>query len=85
MINPKIIRVITEYPRRDPTDGGPSGDYTCVEVWVDLDLAARFGDEYHDKGKAKADAFVAGVKYAIEFSTNVKAPETWYVDRWPCE
>lgn len=81
---PSTIRIITVYSRR-ADDGGPSGDYRSVEVWFDFQLVATYGDEYHDKGKDKASAFVQGAATAWEIAFGIRGPEPYPVDRWPTE
>jgi hypothetical protein len=38
-------------------------DYVAVEVYVDGNLAAQYGNHYDDKGKEKAEAFVEALEY----------------------
>lgn len=84
---PHVIRVITVYDGNELDDDGvnqPAGDYTSVEVWFDLTLVVKFGDHYHDQGHIKADAFIAGATHAWKVAYDLTAPNTFYVDRYPC-
>lgn len=83
---PTVIRVITVYDKNEVGEDGinyPSGDYTSVEVWFDCAKVAEFGDQYHDQGRVKADAFISGATLAWKVAYKLDAPETWYVDRYP--
>jgi hypothetical protein len=57
------IEIVTHYDKDDPEYGG---DYHNVEVFVGGVIAGEWGDYYHDKGDLCAEAFVAGIKYALK-------------------
>jgi hypothetical protein len=38
-----------------------SGDYSRIEIFRDDVLVMEYGDQYHDKGRDKAEAFFDGI------------------------
>jgi hypothetical protein len=59
---PKKVWVNYTFPSKN--DFG--GDYCGVEVVFDGKVVETYGDYYHDKGDAKAEAFIAGFFAAHE-------------------
>ncbi len=52
------IEVITRYADEDPQC---LSDYCEVQVWVNGEQRACYGDAYHEKGRERAQGFVDGV------------------------
>jgi hypothetical protein len=68
----------------DSDDDIVHGDYTSVEVYFDTEKIQEYGDEYHDKGQRKAEAFVAGARHAWKGALDIDVPSpivTSRVDR----
>lgn len=38
-----------------------SGDYSRIEIYRDDVLVQEYGDQYHDKGREKAEGFFDGI------------------------
>lgn len=61
--HPKYLTIIIHYPR---SDAGRYSDYIDVTIEDEFGReVANYGDDYHDKGTAKAEGFVAGVKLCV--------------------
>ena len=55
--------IVTTHFSEDDTDFG--GDYFSIDIKTeDGTEVTSFGDQYHDKGEDKVDAFVEGVEWA---------------------
>lgn len=65
-----MIKILTRYSKHDPKF---MGDYREIEVYINRAKVAQWGDDYHDKGWEKANAWVQGYCYAnnISFNKNV--------------
>lgn len=55
------IEILTHFASDDPKC---SGDYASVNLVVDGKEVACWGDDYHDKGAEKAEAFVEGIVWS---------------------
>lgn len=64
------IEVVTHYFEDDPNF---YGDYAFITIEEDGKVVKTFGDYYHDKGKEKAEGFIAGLEYSgVEFDITYK-------------
>ena len=54
-----ITRVVTHYAKDDPKF---LGDHVGIQIFVDDELAAEYGDNYHDEGSPKMSGFIDGVQ-----------------------
>jgi hypothetical protein len=48
------------------------GDYDAIEVIIDGETVAEYGDHYHDKGFEKAEGFVEGYLFALNKECKIK-------------
>lgn len=64
------FKVITHYSQDDEDCGG---DYESVTIEDERGtVVARYGDYYHDKGCHKAEAFLDGVRFALQEDIEVE-------------
>lgn len=61
MIN---FRIESEFESEDEFGTDPYG----YSLFIDDKLAAGYGDDYHDKGREKCQAFIEGYCYAKEIA-----------------
>jgi len=55
------------YPNEDELDG----DYWEIELELNGEIIAKYGDYYHDKGSEKAKGFIKGYAYANNWKEKV--------------
>ena len=58
------FKIITHF---EVEDEECSGEYTSVEILDEKgNSIVKYGDYYHDKGRQKAEAFLDGLKFALQ-------------------
>lgn len=55
----KVLKIVTHFSVEDPEF---ISDYVSVEVFLDGNRVASYGDAYHDRGAEKARGFEDGVR-----------------------
>lgn len=58
------IKIITHYAEDDPSC---ENDYYQIEIFVNDKLVKTYGDQYHDKGREKAQGFMDGIRALTEY------------------
>lgn len=66
---PSKITIKTYY---DKLDKDFSEDYIGIDVLLDKKVIYSYGDDYHDKGQIKAEAFLAGVLSVFQETIEVE-------------
>jgi hypothetical protein len=66
------FKEVVHYSKTDVYFGG---DYREIEIFMNGDLVASYGDHYHDKGREKADGFYDAISIVLETGT-----WTWFCE-----